>query len=66
MAENQARKGSTRNGARDNHDSSNRGDRHDRGLEASDRSTPADRSLDRVMRFYSDPAFQVPEYQPRD
>lgn len=65
MAENQARKGSTRNGARDNHDGSNRGDRHDREM-TSIRSTPADRSLDRVMRFYSDPAFQVPEYQPRD
>jgi hypothetical protein len=66
MAENQARKGSTRNGARDNHDGSYRGDRHDREMTASGRSTPADRSLDRVMRFYSDPTYQVAEYQPRD
>ena len=68
MTENRASKGRTRNGARGGHGHSRMDDRS-KGFsqcEGLDRSCPASRSLDRVQRFYTDPAFQVPSWQPRD
>ncbi len=67
MAEKHIRNGHPGNGAQGGY-GENRTESHDGGMRPRDGAPdcPANRSIDRVLRFYSDPQYQVPDWQPRD